>query len=81
MNWPQGNGDKVTPELKVVLQTVEMLLIKPLHDQFPELLCTSPLPHTPLKLPFKSSCPFIGSEELILWNVSPPSPQDCQLPY
>ena len=34
-----------------------------------------PSTYTSLKLPLKSSCPLISSGELVLWDMSPASPQ------
>ena len=38
-------------------------------------LNVAPFPHTPLKLPFKSFYPLIDSREVVLWDMSSPSPQ------
>ena len=86
--WPQGNGNKWNLELKMnctknnqddadqITTTDSEMTVRAVCS----VLHVAPALHSPFKLPFKSPCPLIGKGELVLWSISPPSPQDCQFP-
>ena len=84
--WPQGNRNKWNLELKMnctknnqddadqITTTDSEMTVRAVCS----VLHVAPALHSPLKLPFKSPCPMIGKGELVLWSISPPSPQDCR---